>query len=218
MVARRLHDLGGCFEAVSRGGCIFWRVISSGVTRRLHILAVAFKRCHRAVAHMNLPAARLMWSPRKPRRQTPRALEEVAPLRTPVQAGRHQRHTRSKPEERPRPKGINQQCRLGWTTRHRCDGSLPVRSKPLPHRWRAVAVVMGCLSRLKVIAVNVSVLSAVVCFRTSPHCFLTPPERRHRWNQRPPQMRFCPGKNIDNGDVVQPLPFCYHRFHIFHFR
>ena len=24
-----------------------------------------------------------MWSPRKPRRQTPRALEEVAPLRTP---------------------------------------------------------------------------------------------------------------------------------------
>ena len=81
-----------------------------------------------------------------------------------VQAGRHQRHTRSKPEERPRPKGINQQCRLGWTTRHRCDGSLPVRSKPLPHRWRAAAVVMGRLSRLKVIAVNVCVLSAVVCF------------------------------------------------------
>ena len=75
VVARRLHDLGGCFQAVSRGGCIFWRLISSGVTRRLHILAVAFKRCHGAVAHMNLLVAwrlhavfivfvrtRLMWS------------------------------------------------------------------------------------------------------------------------------------------------------------
>ena len=177
MVARRLHDLGGCFQAVSRGGCIFWRLFSSGVIGRLHKWAVAFKRCHEAVARMNQPVAwrlhavfivfvrtRLMWSPRKPRRQTPRALEEVAPLRTPVQAGRQQRQTRSNPEERRRPKGTNQQCRLGWTTRRQCDGSLPVRSKPLPHRWRAAAVAMGRLSRLKVIAVNVCVLSAVVCF------------------------------------------------------
>ena len=67
------------------------------------------------------------------------------------------------PEERRRPKGTNQQCRQGWTTRRRCDGSLPVRSKPLHHRWRAAAVAMGRISKLKVIAVNICVLSAAVC-------------------------------------------------------
>ena len=143
--------MGGCFQAVSYGAVAR---MNQPVAWRLHAVFIVFVR------------TRLMWSPRKPRRQTPRALEEVAPLRTPVQAGHHQRQTRSKPEERRRPKGTNQQCRLGWTTRHRCDGSLPVRSKPLPHRWRAAAVAMGRLSidRLKVIAVNVCVLSAVVCF------------------------------------------------------
>ena len=54
VVARRLHDLGSCFQAVSRGGCIFLRLFSSGVIRRLHNKAVAFKRCHEAVAQVPL--------------------------------------------------------------------------------------------------------------------------------------------------------------------
>ena len=36
VVARRLHELGGCFQVVSQGGCIFWRLFSSSVIRRLH--------------------------------------------------------------------------------------------------------------------------------------------------------------------------------------
>ena len=128
------------------------------VAWRLHAVFIFFVRTRKAL--------QLMWSPRKPRRQ-----EEVTPLRAPVQAGRHQRQTRSKPEERRRPKGTNQQCRLGWMTRHRCDGSLPVRSKPLPHRWRAAAVAMGRRSRLKVIAVNVCVFSVVVCFTPARTAF-----------------------------------------------
>ena len=50
VVAGGLHDLGGCIQAVSSGGCTFRRLLSTGLIRRLHILAVAFKRCHQAVA------------------------------------------------------------------------------------------------------------------------------------------------------------------------
>ena len=143
----------------------------------------------------------LMQSPSRPSRQTPsflRALEEVAPLRAPVHAGRHQLE-KTNPEQGRRRKGTNQQSRQGWMTRRQCDGSLPVRSEPLHHRWRAAAVAMGRLSRLKVIAVNVCVLSAAVCFAPASTVFCHPLSTGIG-NRRPPRMRFCPGKN-DGGEV-----------------